>query len=236
MRTATIGLRGVMRTGDPVLGQVRALYERTISPSERIPWEWLASSVRDRGTLPRKSHLVVARKLSAGSHGPVLGFITGMYLPRFGGYQSYVAVDPWARGRGIGGSLYHALIRRLRRSAHAHGMRLPFLLWDSRPPSPSEGPDARSNWESRLALFKKIGGHWIEGIQFTSPNFLNPHAGDVPLEFFLRPVEDRARDFSEGRLRRVLRGLLKRVYRLDIDGDDGELLREYAPLRLAPIA
>ena len=76
---------------------------------------------------------------------------------------------------------------------------------------------------------------WIEGIQFTSPNYLTPRAGDVPLEFFLKPVDDAADDFTGPRLRRIVRGLLKNIYYLDIDGDDGESLKEYAPLRLKPI-
>jgi GNAT superfamily N-acetyltransferase len=236
MRTATIGFRGIVRPNDPAMSRVRALYEQSINASERIPWEWLAGFARAYAPLPRKSHLIVAQRYSDGRDGPIYGFVTGLYLPRFGGYLSYVAVDPRARGRGIGAKLYKALIRRLWRSARAYGQSLPFLLWDSRPPSPSDGPRARLNWESRLALFKKIGGHWVEGIQFASPNYLNPLAGDVPLEFFLKPVEDRRSDFTEGRLRRIVRGLLKRVYRLDIDGEDGESLREYAPLRLAPIA
>jgi GNAT superfamily N-acetyltransferase len=236
MRTATIGLRGIVRPDDPGLPRVRDLYERSINLSERIPWDWLTGGIRSTAPLPRRSHLVVAQRTSGGRGGPALGFVTGMHLPRFGGYLSYVAVDTRARGRGVGAMLYKALIRRLRHSAHASGQSLPFLLWDSRPPSPSDGAEARLNWEARLRLFKKVGGYWVEGIQFTSPNYLNPLAGDVPLEFFLKPVEDRRADFTEGRLRRIVRGLLKRIYRLDVDGEDGEALREYAPLRLAPIA
>lgn len=236
MRTATIGLRGIVRSNDPALGRVRALYEQTINESERIPWEWLAGFVREYAPFPRRSHLIVAQRVTGGRDGPVFGFVSGLHSRRFGGYLSYVAVDPRARGRGVGAMLYKALTRRLTRAAHAADEAMPFLLWDSRPPSPSDGAEARLNWESRLALFKKVGGYWIEGIQFASPNYLNPNAGDVPLEFFLKPVDDRPSDFSEGRLRRIVRGLLKRVYRLDIDGEDGEMVREYAPLRLAPIA
>jgi ribosomal protein S18 acetylase RimI-like enzyme len=236
MRIATISFREIVRPDDPVLPAVRSLYEQSISPSERIPWDWLANTVSGLPWHSRRSHLIVARRDSASSSRGVLGFVAGCYLPQYGGYLSYVAVNPKARGRGIGASLYRALIRRLRRTASAWERDLPCLVWDSRPPSPSDGLEARANWESRLHLFKKIGGYWIEGIQFTSPNYLAPGSGDVPLEFFLKPVDTTATDFNEGRLRRIVRGLLKRVYRLDIDGEDGEMLKEYAPLKLKPIA
>lgn len=233
--TATIKLREIVRRSDPALAGVRALYERSIGAAERIPWEWIEHPIREPSPQGRRYHLLVAQNPRKGRRGPVLGFVTGMFLPNFGGYLSYVAVDPRARGRGIGARLYRGMIRRLRRTAEEADQTLPFMLWDSRPPSPSDGPEVRENWESRLHLFKKIGGRWIEGIQFTSPNYLNPRSGDVPLEFFLRAIDDDRSEFSSGRLRRIVRGLLRRVYYLDLDSPQGELLREYAPLRLAAI-
>jgi hypothetical protein len=205
-----------------------------LGPAERIPWTWITSAIPQNTRIPRQYHVLVAQRDTATDVGPVYGFVVGMRMQK-GGYLSYVAVDPRARGRGVGAMLYRGLIRKLRRSAHAAGREFPFLLWDSRPPSPADGPEVRDNWTSRLALFKKIGGYWIDGVQFTSPNWLNPRAGDVPLEFFLRPVDDDRADFNEGRLRRIVRGLLKNIYHLDMDGPDGECLREYATLRLAPI-
>ncbi len=235
MRTATIGFREVVSAEDPILDSVRSLYEQTLGSSERIPWDWLASFVHPMPSLQRRSHLIVARREIGNRHGPLMGFVTGTYQPRFGGYLSYVAVDPRARGRGVGASLYRSLIRRMRKTAYAMGRSMPCLMWDSKPPSPSDGPEVRANWESRLKLFKKIGGRWVEGIQFTSPNYLTPRAGDVPLEFFLKPVDDTVEEFTGPRLRRIVRGLLKNIYYLDIDGDDVESLKEYAPLRLKPI-
>lgn len=234
MRTATTSFREIVDPLDPTLRGIRGLYERSISPSERIPWAWLAGSVAAMPWHLRRSHLIAAQRATGRDR--LLGFVTGSYLPHYGGYLSYVAVDPRARGRGVGAMLYRALIRRLRKSADLLDRELPCLVWDSRPPSPSDGVAARENWESRLRLFKKVGGYWIEGIQFTSPNYLRPQAGDVPLEFFLKPVDESAAAFTEGRLRRIVRGLLKRIYHLDVDGRDGEMLKEYAPLRLKRIA
>lgn len=232
MRTATVCFREIVQGQDPVLGSVRRLYEQTLGPSERIPWDWLASFVHPIPSLQRRSHLIVA----CGEYDSrLLGFVTGTYQPRFGGYLSYVAVNPKARGFGVGASLYRALIRRMRKTAFTMGRSMPCLMWDSRPPSPSDDFEVRANWEARLALFKKIGGRWIEGVQFTSPNYLSPRAGDVPLEFFLKPVDDSVEDFNGPRLRRIVRGLLKNIYYLDIDGDDGQSLKQYGPLRLKPI-
>lgn len=236
MRTATLACRELVRPSDPALDRVRAIYEQTFDAAERIPWEWVEHSLTVPAAAGRRTHLLTARREDPGRRDQVLGFILGSFLPRLGGYVSYVAVDPRARGRGVGAFLYKSAIRRLRRTARAEGLTLPLLLWDSRPPSPVDGPDARENWESRLHLFKKIGGSWIEGVQFNSPNFLTPLAGDVPLEFFLKPIDAPPEEFKGARLRRIVRGLLRRVYRLDLEGDDRELIREYAPLRLAPIA
>ncbi|MFL5330589.1 MAG: GNAT family N-acetyltransferase [Gemmataceae bacterium] len=236
MRTATINCREVLRATDPVLNRVRDIYETSFHSSERIPWDWLTWSLTAAWPHGRKTHMLTARRTTASGRTQTLGFIVASFLPRLGGYISYVAVDPRARGRGVGAFLYKSAIRRLRRTAHESGLRMPCLIWDSRPPSPSDPVEVRENWESRLHLFKKIGGQWIEGVQFTSPNFLNPRAGDVPLEFFLKPVEASAERFSDARIRRVIHGLLSRVYRLDPEGRDRDLLREYALLRLAPIA
>lgn len=235
MRTATICFREVINENDPILKSVRKLYERTLSSSERIPWDWLATFVQPVPSLQRRSYLIVAMRAGGKTGQQLLGFVTGTYQPRFGGYLSYVAVHSKARGRGIAPSLYRALIRRMRKSASALGRSIPCLMWDSRPPSPSDNAEVRANWENRLRLFKKVGGRWIEGVQFTSPNYLLPRSGDVPLEFFLKPVDDTVEDFAGPRLRRVVRGLLRNIYQLDIDGDDGESLKEYGPLRLKPI-
>lgn len=236
MRTATIFCREVVRTTDPALTRVRAIYEQTLDAAERIPWEWIIHALDWPPMADRRTHLLTARRERPGRKDQILGFILASFLPRLGGYVSYVAVDPRARGRGVGAFLYKSAVRRLRRTAYAHGYDMPVLLWDSRPPSPREGVEARLNWESRLHLFKKIGAKWIEGVQFNSPNYTNPLSGDVPLEFFLKPVDASPDEFTSGRLRRVVRGLLRRIYRLDLDGDDRELLREYSPLRLATIA
>src|SRR5580765_798603 len=125
MRTATLCFRQVVDCDDEVLSEVRSLYERTLMPAERIPWDWLASFAHPAPTLNRRSHLIVARREVGDRHGPVMGFVTGTYQPRFGGYLSYVAVDPRARGRGIGASLYRALIRRMRKTAYAMGRSMP---------------------------------------------------------------------------------------------------------------
>src|SRR5438128_1991980 len=106
MRTATVCFREVVGSDDPILDSVRSLYEQTLGPSERIPWDWLASFVHPMPSLQRRSYLITARREVANRCGPLMGFVTGTYQPRFGGYLSYVAVDPRARGRGVGASLY----------------------------------------------------------------------------------------------------------------------------------
>ena len=164
MRTITHRFREITQGDDPALRGVRSLYEETLGSSERIPWDWLASFVHPVPALQRRSYLIVAEREIGNRFGTARGFVTGTYQPRFGGYLSYVAVDS-ARGQGVGAATDRGLIRRMRKTAYAMGRSIPCLMWDSRPPSPSDGPEVRANWGARLHLFKRVGGRWIEGVR-----------------------------------------------------------------------
>ena len=94
MFTATIASREVLRTTDPALDRVRSIYEQGFGAAERIPWEWLVHSLDRSWPYGRKTHLLTAQRSVVGRKPQTLGFILGSFLPRLGGYVSYVAVDP----------------------------------------------------------------------------------------------------------------------------------------------
>src|SRR5947209_10951802 len=102
---------------DPAVEQIRRLYEATIDPAERIPWEWVARAAGyrpGRGAAWRP-HLILA----AEGEGPVLGFYYGSVIRDFGGYGCYLSVYPSSRGRGVATRLFRELIDVLRRDAHS---------------------------------------------------------------------------------------------------------------------
>jgi ribosomal protein S18 acetylase RimI-like enzyme len=222
---------------DRVVGQARRLYETTIDAAERIPWEWIERCV---GTNPgtradRSPHLILAADADRVDRGPVLGYYYGAFIRGYGGYGCYLGVDERARGRGVATALSRQLIAALQRDAHRTGEKLPFVIWDSHPPAAGDSADVRANWQVRLRLFEKLGARWIRGADFASPNWTDSNAPPVRLELFLISVEDRESEFDELRLREVVEGLARRVYRMD---EDYELFRRLTaspgPLALWP--
>ena len=210
---------------DPALGPARRLYETTLDEDERIPWEWLARTPqrrRDWKPGQRRPHLVVAES------DRVVGFGYGVFLPGYGGYVCYLGVDPAARGRGIGSGLFRFLFKLIEDAAGGAG--LPFILWESHPPAD------RQLWAARLRTFEKVGGGWVEGIEFLTPNYMRDDAPPVALQLFLRPGDEPVEAFDVDRLRAAAVGLYEQIYRLD-PADDAlprETLARAVNPRLAP--
>jgi GNAT superfamily N-acetyltransferase len=221
-------------TSDPLLGGVRKLYEATQAQGERIPWEWLQRSVARRAAWrpgDRCPHLLVAAGRRAdGKFGPAVGFAYGAHIPGYGGYLCYLGVAPAARRRGVATRLFEQFFRLLAVDAGAEGTGLPFVIWESRRPEPDAPPAARELWSARLHLFERVGGRRVEGVEFLSPDF----EGDgppVPLQLFVKPMDEPTDSFNAARLVEVVRGLQQNVYRM---GDDSALARQTLPPGLRP--
>jgi len=229
---------------DSLLPEVQQLYERTQAPEERIPWEWLGRSVERRSQWrPGRwcPHLLVTVPRRDGDLGPVTGFAYGGHIPGFGGYICYLGVDPEARKQGAGTRLFEQTFRILAVDAAAEGQPLPFAVWESHRPEADAPASAWDLWTARVRLFDRVGGLWVEGVDFLSPNFRDEDGPPVALQLFVKPMDLPASAFDAERLRRVVGGLHERVYR-NQPGEalyDGTLppgcLPRLAPARLAAV-
>jgi GNAT superfamily N-acetyltransferase len=232
---ASLAVREITDPADPVLPQVRRLYERTIDRATRIPWGWIARGVGRRHTPHDRwwTHLLLA----ADAGGRALGFFHGAYLPGLGGYPCYLGVAPAARGHGLGRRLYERLFEAFRRDADRLVEPLPFALWESDPPTADDGDEAQINWRARLRLFERVGALWVAWVDFRVPNYMDDAAPATKLELFLRPFDTPAEQFKDAELRRVVGELYRRVYN---QGPGDELYEQaFAPdreLLLRPVA
>lgn len=220
----------LLDTDDSLFASVRKLYESTQSPGERIPWEWLQRSVARRVTWRPGAycpHLIVTADRGGES---INGFAYGGHVPGYGGYACYLGVEPSERRRGAGTRLFEQFFRLLAVDAGAEGTPLPFVIWESRRPQAGSPPASWTLWAARLRLFERVGGLWIEGVDFLAPDF----EGDGPpvaLQLFIKPVEEPAGSFGAKRLRAVVRGLHERIYR---QNEDSDLVRRTLPPGAAP--
>lgn len=214
---------------DALLDDVQRLYETTQAPDERIPWEWLLRSVARRATWRPgqwSPHLLVtANRDGDRKPGPINGFAYGGHYPGFGGYVCYLGVGPAARRQGIGRRLFEQFFRRLAVDAGAESSWLPFVIWESHRPEDDGSPSEWALWQARLHLFSRVGAYWIKGVDFLSPDFQNDGA-PVSLQLFLKPVEETLESFDSARLKAIVRGLHRSIYRQD---EDSPLVQDSLP-------
>lgn len=217
MTLSSFHCREALDPEDPAVERARELYDATQADDEKIPWEWISGAVADR---PRwrpgrwSPHLLLAAR-SVGKKAPetVFGFCYGLHLPGYGGYLTYIGVDPAERGRGVGTRLVQLLVRLFAVDAVTTGDTLPFVVWESRPPR-ADQPVERDRWRSRLRLFDRVGGLWLSGVSFHAVNYNDRKGPAIPLQLFLLPVDSPPERFDAPMLRGVVLGLAKQVYRL----------------------
>jgi GNAT superfamily N-acetyltransferase len=200
---------------DAAVEQARRVYEATLDPAERIPWDWIAGAVANRTTWRPgtwSAHLLLAAPRHRATRGPVTGFAYGLHVPDYGGYACYLGVDPQHRGRGTGTRLLQLLIQILKLDAVCEGTPLPFVVWESHAPEAEATEEERRLWEARLRLFERVGAWCIAGLTFHAPNFAHRSEEPVPLHLFLVPVDTPAERWGADALRNVAAGLLGRVY------------------------
>lgn len=206
---------------DPMLRAAGQLYEQTLAADERIPWYWIERSVEKTATGRSSSwnkHLILAAP-EGRRYDPdgLAGYVYGAFIPGYGGYLCYVGVADWARRMGVATRLYEEFYRAMRADAAAAGEPLPFVIWESHRPEADAAEADHGLWQARVRLFDRVGGQWVEGVDFLSPNFDDAEAPPVPLQLFVRPMDLPAAAFTEARLRGVVGGLHERVYRNEPD-------------------
>lgn len=205
---------------DPMTAAAGRLYEQTLPADERIPWYWIEKSVAERArTRPGgwSRHLLLAAPEGRTDDPDALaGFVYGALIPGFGGYLCYVGVADWARRVGVATRLYEQFFRVLQVDAGETGEPLPFVVWESHRPGPDAPPAEWNLWTARTRLFDRVGGLWVEGVDFLSPNFAadgEEESPPVPLQLFVKPMAVPAAAFDADRLKRLVGGLHERVYR-----------------------
>ena len=203
---------------DPMTRAAAGLYEGTLAPDERIPWYWIEKSVESRTrTKPggwTKHLLLAAPEGRTDDPAGLAGFVYGALIPNYGGYLCYIGVANWARRMGVGTRLYDQFFRQMSVDAGELGMPLPFVIWESHRPSATAPMSEWDLWAARTRLFDRVGGQWIEGIDFHAPNFAaDDEAIDpVSLQLFLKPMNEPASAFDSDRLKEVVAGLHREVY------------------------
>jgi GNAT superfamily N-acetyltransferase len=193
-----------------ILNSARRLYESTLHPSERIPWESIERTIWAKATGSSacwNRHLLIAGDPS--SPRDVFGYLVATFFPGYGGYVSYMGVDQRARGRGVGTMLYRSAIQQLTHDAELVDETLPFVVWESLAP---EDVDERTNWNARTSLFQRVGASWVEGIKLWTPDY-DAGFGNVPYQLFVRPVGEDHFHFTPGRLRKLVHDHYRRIYR-----------------------
>ncbi len=203
----------------PVLAAAERLYEATIDADERIPWMWIERAVGEknfRRPTGWMKHLILA------TDGPnfddpdaLLGYAYGAFIPGFGGYICYVGVSAKARQRGVGSRLFESMFKAFAADATYAGEPLPFVIWESYRPTPSDSDDLHRLWAARVRAFEKVGGLWVEGLELVTPAYDDDDensTASVPLQLFVKPVDEPAAGFDAQRLRTIAQELLEKVY------------------------
>jgi ribosomal protein S18 acetylase RimI-like enzyme len=200
---------------DSMMRAAERLYEQTLDPVERIPWAWIERSVAGGNKSGGwRKHLILAAPEGRHSDPTALaGYAYGAFIPGYGGYLCYVGVAEWARRLGVGKKLFEAFFQAMQADANAAEEPLPFVVWESHRPEADE-----QLWNARVRLFDRVGGYWIEGVNFLAPNFAENEGEPVELQLFLKPMDRPVSAFHEARLLGVVHGLHERVYRID-EGD-----------------
>jgi len=225
---------------DPMTRAAGDLYEKTLPVDERIPWIWIEKSVESRTkTKPGKAdgwtkHLLLAAPENRVDDPTALaGYVYGALIHNYGGYLCYIGVADWARRMGVGTRLFDQFFRQMAVDAGEHGTSLPFVIWESHRPQPDAPTSEWDLWGARTKLFDRVGGQWVEGVDFLSPNFASEEvdAPPVPLQLFVKPVGDPISAFDAERLKQIVSGLHREVYQ---NGPGDVLLERTLPPDIQP--
>jgi GNAT superfamily N-acetyltransferase len=183
-------------SSDELAAQVQAIYERTFSPEELVPFAELRTSIREGGRL-----LYVAR---AGTQ--ALGFATlvpvharpDIYL------LEYLAVERAARNGGIGSRLLAAIATGLA------GRGVAGFVIEIKPPEPDFATPPTMN-QRRLGFYRRNGADLVlKAPGYRMPNLVGP--GSMPLRLLWRPLDERYPELSGDLLRECIAGIFSASY------------------------
>jgi acetoin utilization deacetylase AcuC-like enzyme/GNAT superfamily N-acetyltransferase len=202
--------------------EVQAIFRQVFTGvsgyADRIP-ELVAS----RGALPFDVVLLTAED----ERDRVLGFaLVHVYPTIHYAYLDYIATDPAARRRGLGGALYEAL------REHLGGKGVRGLFMDVPPDDPAmvRDPARLPANQKRLRFYERYGAFPITGTLYDGP----PPAGkDYDPPFLVYDPLGRATPLSQADARKAIRAILTLKY--GYDGDDPYVAKVAASFRDDPV-
>ena len=149
----------------------------------------------------------------------------------YGGYLCYIGVADWARRMGVGTRLYDQFFRQMAVDAGELGEPLPFVIWESHRP---DGRRARErlgavDGTDASCSIASAGSGWRAwtSCRRTSRPTRRTMPPPVPLQLFIKPMDEPEGAFDAERLKQVVAGLHREVYHNE-PGDDP---RPHAPAR-----
>jgi hypothetical protein len=90
------------------------------------------------------------------------------------------------------------------------------VIWESHKPEAHALSTDWDMWTARTRLFDRVGGLWLEGVDFQAPNMEDDEDSgvtSVPMQLFVKPMGEPASSFNAERLKQVVGGLHREVYR-----------------------
>jgi GNAT superfamily N-acetyltransferase len=193
------------------------LSERVFPPGQRVSREDLVDRFEEKrlGLLrPSNFHFLVAR------HGDELhGFVQGSYVAQLNVcFVSYLAVEPKFRGGRVGPLLRQHLILRCRRDARLNrcsGIRA--VVGEV---------DGKSSWLRTLVRSRNA---IALDVHFEQPAF-TPGGSPVPLVLYVQRLDRSAPSLPVARVRRLVYGIYRQVYRIRFPLRDPSFRRFLASL------
>lgn len=150
---------------DPYLLPWLDLYESAFPPHERAPVSWQIRILQQRQAEQTPYRWLWAL-LEPG--GKFLGLAQASYnLDHRLVYLGYFAVEPGARGQGLGARFYNLLLPFWRQPAGVSPELLPdFMLFDVERPDSLPDPADQAVAQRRIAFYQRLGAEVLPGVTF----------------------------------------------------------------------
>jgi len=154
------------------------LYQASFPPEERIPASDFVRLLREKAAGTRPNSHIQAVLDQSGEFVALLRYDLGKE-PGIA-YLWYLAVDPAARGGGIGSECFSEVVRR------AEEGRLRAVVFEVEIPEHFDNPERREFARRRIEFYRRQGALVLRGIRYIQQL---PGQPPIPLHIMVRPIE-----------------------------------------------